>query len=239
MTYLGGKMDSNNASWLRRKLLEAAGVEPTKPQGRRRLAKQRANAKALTKAPVGRGFATPSPTSSHSTRYVLQEEPRLKGHSLTVKAEEADLERLRERAYVTWPPALALLMKETTNPFINAIYDRDPVQEWVFGRVVLCGEAAHPTTPHGLRATNMAICDAAALGKAISGNRGNVNAALRDFQNARIPPTSQEVLFSRRLGRLKQGMVEGFPSSQRWSTIAPEEAAALAQRNLRNMPMDL
>ena len=30
----------------------------------------------------------------------------------------------------------------------------------MFGRIVLVGEAAHPTTPHALRSTNMAIADA-------------------------------------------------------------------------------
>ena len=36
-------------------------------------------------------------------------------------------------------------------PFMNVIYDKDPITQWVFGRVALMGEAAHPTTPHGSR----------------------------------------------------------------------------------------
>ena len=51
-------------------------------------------------------------------------------------------------------------IQATKAPFINAIFDREPLQRWVFGRVVLVGEAAHPTTPHALRSTNMAIGDA-------------------------------------------------------------------------------
>ena len=54
------------------------------------------------------------------------------------------------------------LMQETPSPFINAIYDREPLQHFVQGRIVLVGEAAHPTTPHALRSTNMAITDAGA-----------------------------------------------------------------------------
>ena len=53
-------------------------------------------------------------------------------------------------------------MQETPSPFINAIYDREPLQQFVHGRIVLVGEAAHPTTPHALRSTNMAITDAGA-----------------------------------------------------------------------------
>lgn len=52
------------------------------------------------------------------------------------------------------------LMQATPTPFINAIYDREPLQHLVQGRTVLVGEAAHPTTPHALRSTNMAITDA-------------------------------------------------------------------------------
>ena len=50
----------------------------------------------------------------------------------------------------------------TPTPFINAIFDREPLQHLMQGRTVLVGEAAHPTTPHALRSTNMAIMDAGA-----------------------------------------------------------------------------
>ncbi len=59
-------------------------------------------------------------------------------------------------------------MQATEAPFINAIYDREPLKQWVFGSIVLVGEAAHPTTPHALRSTNMAICDAGAIQCALS-----------------------------------------------------------------------
>ena len=42
-------------------------------------------------------------------------------------------------------------LQATESPFINAIFDRDPLDQFVWGRVALLGEAAHPTTPHGLR----------------------------------------------------------------------------------------
>ena len=53
-------------------------------------------------------------------------------------------------------------VQATPTPFINAIFDREPLQRLVQGRTVLVGEAAHPTTPHALRSTNMAIMDAGA-----------------------------------------------------------------------------
>lgn len=83
--------------------------------------------------------------------------------------------------------------QETSAPFINAIYDRDPIPSWAFGRVVLLGEAAHPASPHGLRATNMAICDAAALGEALAKSPHNLEAALEAYQARRVPRTAEEV----------------------------------------------
>ena len=43
------------------------------------------------------------------------------------------------------------MWQATKQPFINAIFDREPLEQFVYGRIVLLGEAAHPTTPHGLR----------------------------------------------------------------------------------------
>lgn len=44
-----------------------------------------------------------------------------------------------------------MLLQTSKAPFMNVIYDKDPISQWVFGRVALMGEAAHPTTPHGSR----------------------------------------------------------------------------------------
>ena len=48
------------------------------------------------------------------------------------------------------------MWQATKQPFINAIFDREPLKQYVYGRIVLLGEAAHPTTPHGLRRCGIA-----------------------------------------------------------------------------------
>ncbi|KAL7219338.1 hypothetical protein ACSBR2_012415 [Camellia fascicularis] len=58
------------------------------------------------------------------------------------------------------------LMKETKEPFINVIYDCDPLEQIVWDNVVLVGDAAHPILDSS-RITNMAILDAAVLGKSL------------------------------------------------------------------------
>ena len=40
---------------------------------------------------------------------------------------------------------------QATEPFLNVIYERDPLKRWTDGRVVLLGEAAHPTTSFASR----------------------------------------------------------------------------------------
>ena len=40
---------------------------------------------------------------------------------------------------------------QATEPFLNVIYERDPLERWTDGRVVLLGEAAHPTTSFASR----------------------------------------------------------------------------------------
>ena len=47
--------------------------------------------------------------------------------------------------------SVCMFVQTSKSPFMNVIYDKDPISQWVFGRVALMGEAAHPTTPHGSR----------------------------------------------------------------------------------------
>lgn len=49
---------------------------------------------------------------------------------------------------------LESIVQATPNPFVNAIFEREPLDTFVYGRTVLLGEAAHPTTPHAGRRYN-------------------------------------------------------------------------------------
>ena len=50
------------------------------------------------------------------------------------------------------------------------MYDRDPVDQWSFGRVSLLGDAAHPMLPFGSNGAGQAILDVEALGEALKGS---------------------------------------------------------------------
>lgn len=150
---------------------------------------------------------------------------------MTVRADEKALEAMHEEASRTWVPELATLMQATANPFINAIFDREPLKQFVWGRVVLVGEAAHPTTPHGLRSTNMSIVDAFTLGMVmVKWGPANIDAALDEYQRQRVPTTAQEVLFSRYLGQLKQGLA--VQKNFQWLQADEQTQHSLLQRNM-------
>lgn len=77
----------------------------------------------------------------------------------------------------------------------------------IWDKVVLIGDAAHPTTPYSARSTNMAIIDAAVSGKCLDKwGPENLQRALEDYQSIRLPVTSAQVLHSRLLGRMKQAL---------------------------------
>ncbi|KAI3741709.1 hypothetical protein L1987_59383 [Smallanthus sonchifolius] len=80
-------------------------------------------------------------------------------------------------------------------------HDSDPLHQIVWDRVVLIGDAAHPTTPHGVRSTDMAILDAA------------------------VP-----VLHSRKMGRMKQGLVLADGKVFDPITATPQECKDLQQK---------
>ncbi|KAK3212561.1 hypothetical protein Dsin_017267 [Dipteronia sinensis] len=140
--------------------------------------------------------------------YENQPEPQLKDNTATIKVSSEMISAMHQKVKKGWVPEMARLVEETKDPFINVIYDCDPLTQIFWDKVVLVGDAAHPTTPHYARSTNMAILDAAVLGKCLDKYRGteNLNSALEEYQSIRLPITSKQVLSSRRLGRIKQGL---------------------------------
>ncbi|TYH79631.1 hypothetical protein ES332_D03G076700v1 [Gossypium tomentosum] len=166
--------------------------------------------------------------------YVNQPEPEIKRNSVTMKVSEDMIEEMMKEAEKAWVPELVKVMKETKNPFLNAIYDCDPLRQIYWDNVVLIGDAAHPTTPHGLRSKNMSILDAAVLGKCLEKwGVENLHSALGEYQSIRVPVTSKQVLHSRKLGRIKQGL--HLPNREQFD---PKKATSEDLKDLqqKNMP---
>lgn len=80
------------------------------------------------------------------------------------------------------------------------ICDRDPVDRWRDGRVVLLGDAAHPMLQYFAQGACMALEDAVCLSNEMSGHCEEPVLALKSYQDKRILRTTRVQLSSRALG---------------------------------------
>jgi 5-methylphenazine-1-carboxylate 1-monooxygenase len=88
------------------------------------------------------------------------------------------------------------LMKSARQILSYPMVDRDPLPRWTFGRITLLGDAAHPMYPQGGNGGAQAILDAATLARLLKSESDPV-AALKAYEDARLPPTSKIVVQNR------------------------------------------
>jgi len=155
------------------------------------------------------------------------------GNSVTIKASKASIKKLQEDAGRFWPPELAQLMRSTPEPFINTIYDSDPLDRLCWDNVVPIGDAAHPTTPHCPRSTNTSILDAVVLGECLEKwGSEDLESALNEYQSVQLPVVAKQVLHARLVGRIKQGL--GLPDREPFNAnaVCAEGYQELQQENV-------
>ncbi|XP_051151201.1 uncharacterized protein LOC127265454 [Andrographis paniculata] len=166
--------------------------------------------------------------------YRNQTEPDFKGNSVTTKVSKDMIEKMLTAAEKVWIPEFVKVMRETKEPFLNAIYDSDPLEQLYWDNVVLIGDAAHPISPHGGRSTNMSILDAAVLGKCLEKwGVEKLSSALQEYQSIRVVVAREQVLFSRRMGRIKQRLP--LPDRELFDPVTADQKECEALR-LRNIP---
>jgi 2-polyprenyl-6-methoxyphenol hydroxylase-like FAD-dependent oxidoreductase len=78
--------------------------------------------------------------------------------------------------------------------------DRDPVPRWTFGRMTLLGDAAHPMYPFGSNGASQAIIDAEELALQLCKHPTDVDMALKEYENIRMPATEKIVYANRGQG---------------------------------------
>ena len=84
------------------------------------------------------------------------------------------------------------------------ILDRPPARPWGKGRIVLVGDAAHPTTPNFGQGGCMAIEDAVVLARNLVAHANEPAAAFSAFESERFPRTCRIVNESWKFGRMAQ-----------------------------------
>lgn len=103
------------------------------------------------------------------------------------------------------PPVLRLIERSSAaDVVVTDICDREPVRDWVDGRVALLGDAAHPMVPAMGQGANTALEDAVVLARAMSSHTDPCQ-ALGCYERERAERTAEVVLRSRRQGAMDQG----------------------------------
>ena len=78
--------------------------------------------------------------------------------------------------------------------------DRDPVENWVDGRAVVLGDAAHPTLQYMAQGACMAMEDAVCLAHVLHQHEGQHETALEEYRRQRVLRTARVQLQSRAIG---------------------------------------
>lgn len=117
-------------------------------------------------------------------------------------AERGDVDGYRaelEKTYRDAQPAMQGLLALMDLKRRWAISDRDPIRHWHKGRVVLLGDAAHPTLQSLAQGACMAIEDAICLAHLINTAQGDFDLAFRQYEAVRLVRTARVQLESRSL----------------------------------------
>lgn len=78
--------------------------------------------------------------------------------------------------------------------------DREPARNWVDGRVVLLGDAAHPMLQYLAQGACMALEDAVSLSHHLAANEGDIAPAFAAYNAERFRRTGRVQLYSRLMG---------------------------------------
>jgi 2-polyprenyl-6-methoxyphenol hydroxylase-like FAD-dependent oxidoreductase len=123
-------------------------------------------------------------------------------------AQGTDVPSGERRAYLTeafgsWSFGIPRIIASTLESLIlqNDIFDRRPSPRWHRGRVVLLGDAAHPTTPNLGQGACMAIEDAIVLARSIV-EAPDCDSAFTRFHRSRARRTASTVRLSRWWGQV-------------------------------------
>jgi salicylate hydroxylase len=138
-------------------------------------------------------------------------------------AYRAELEQVYRDAHPTLKALLALFDLSRR----QAIADRDPIRHWHRGRVVLLGDAAHPTIQSMAQGACMAIEDGLSLAECLAAADRDHGAAFRRFENARAVRTARLTLESRYMWEVYHA--DGIAREVYWQMLGERSEANIFQ----------
>ena len=149
-------------------------------------------------------------------------------------------------AFDGWYDRPRRVIEATKETFVTALYDRNPLRDWVRGRIGLLGDAAHAMLPYHAQGAVQSLEDAWVLARLLGASDGDVAAGLLRYQSLRMGRANLIVQQSRnaegwyhlddpeamaarneRFRRNNQKLDGGFSPQQHWLYSYDAEAAAL------------
>ena len=149
-----------------------------------------------------------------------------------------------QREFAGWHPMVQKLIERSAPPYKWALFDREPLSNWVDGRVVLMGDAAHAMLPYHAQGAAQSIEDAWVLTRSLELHDQDVAQGLAHYAGLRQTRTRQVQEASRAAERLfhlheadavqrrnqrfavaQARIGDGFPPGQEWLYAYDAEAA--------------
>ncbi len=120
-------------------------------------------------------------------------------------------------AFDGWYDRPRRVIEKTKETFATAMYDRNPLDSWIDGRIALLGDAAHAMLPYHASGAGQSIEDAWVLARSLQIAGFDAEGALRDYQSLRLERANRMVVHSR--------------EAEGWYHLA--DAEKVARRNAR------
>ncbi len=122
--------------------------------------------------------------------------------------EREDAREVLAKHFAGWAPAVQRLIAAIDPMTTNRveIFDLDPFDTWVRGRVALLGDAAHNTTPDIGQGGCSALEDVVVLERVLATTTVSVEDSLLRYQRARYQRAGDLVLWARKRSEVTHGM---------------------------------
>lgn len=111
------------------------------------------------------------------------------------KGDRADFLPIYESFKFDWLD-VGQLIRDAETVLEYPMVDKDPVDQWTFGRVTFAGDAAHPMYPRGSNGSAQALIDVRTLADLLASS-DDPRAALAHYEAERRPATAEIVLTNR------------------------------------------